>query len=99
MKEYLPIGKHPNAGLHKLLTTLTDRSFTTNKDTKNADRIAAPLKADLGLHCLSRILGIIHCMYYNVINQVISYWPSYRSEVCCIGPRRSRGPIQQTEDL
>ena len=37
--------------------------------------------------------------YYNVINQVISYWPSYRSEVCCIGPRRSRGPIQLTEDL
>ena len=36
---------------------------------------------------------------YNVINQVISYWPSYRSEVCCIGPRRSRGPIQLTEDL
>ena len=24
---------------------------------------------------------------YNVINQVISYWPSYGSEVCCIGPR------------
>ena len=38
-------------------------------------------------------------LYYNVINQVISYWPSYRSEVCCIGPRRSRGLIQQTEDL
>ena len=25
--------------------------------------------------------------YYNVINQVISYWPNYGSEVCCIGPR------------
>ena len=25
-------------------------------------------------------------MYYNVINQVILYWPSYKSEVCCIGP-------------
>ena len=25
--------------------------------------------------------------YYNVINQVISYWTSYRSEVSCIGPR------------
>ena len=24
---------------------------------------------------------------YNVINQVISYWTSYRSEVSCIGPR------------
>ena len=23
-----------------------------------------------------------------VNNQVTSYWPSYRSEVCCIGPRR-----------
>ena len=27
------------------------------------------------------------CLYYNVINQVISYWTSYRSEVSCIGPR------------
>ena len=34
-----------------------------------------------------------------VINQVISYWPSYRSSASCIGPRRSRGPIQQTSDL
>ena len=45
-----------------------------------------------------------------VINQVISYWPSYGSEVCCIGPRptsprsaelaRSRRPQanQQTSD-
>ena len=38
--------------------------------------------------------------YYNVINQVISYWPSYRSEVCCIGPEAKprantadRGPV------
>ena len=22
-----------------------------------------------------------------LVNQVISYWPSYGSEVCCIGPR------------
>ena len=34
-----------------------------------------------------------------VINQVISYWPSYRSSASCIGPRRSLGPIQQTSDL
>ena len=26
-------------------------------------------------------------MLYNVINQVFSYWPSYGSEVCCIGLR------------
>ena len=26
-------------------------------------------------------------IFYNVINQVISYWTSYRSEVSCIGPR------------
>ena len=25
--------------------------------------------------------------YYNVINQVMSYWPSYGSSFCCIGPR------------
>ena len=25
--------------------------------------------------------------YYNVIYQVISYWPSYGSAVCCIGRR------------
>ena len=31
-----------------------------------------------------------------VINQVISYWPSYRSSASCIGPRLRLGPIQQT---
>ena len=25
-------------------------------------------------------------VYYNVINQVISFWPRDESEVCCIGP-------------
>ena len=34
-----------------------------------------------------------------VINQVISYWPSYRSSASCIGPRLRLGPIQQTSDL
>ena len=34
-----------------------------------------------------------------VINQVISYWPSYRSSAGCLGPRLRLGPIQQTEDL
>ena len=33
-----------------------------------------------------------------VINQVISYWPSYRSSASCIGPRLRLGPIQQTSD-
>ena len=33
------------------------------------------------------------------INQVISYWPSYRSSASCIGPRLRLGPIQQTSDL
>ena len=49
-----------------------------------------------------------------IINQVISYWPSYGSSVGCIGPRLKgqysrprtrnwantfgRGPIQPTED-
>ena len=35
-------------------------------------------------------------LYYNFINQVISYWPSYRSKVCCIGPRANtadQGPV------
>ena len=30
---------------------------------------------------------VISHVCYNVINQVISYWTSYRSEVNCIGPR------------
>ena len=34
-----------------------------------------------------------------VINQVISYWPSYRSSASCIDPRLRLGPIQQTSDL
>ena len=34
-----------------------------------------------------------------VINQVISYWPSYRSSASCIGPRLRLRPIQQTSDL
>ena len=37
-------------------------------------------------------------LYYNVINRVISYWPSYGSEVCCSDPRQGCGPIQQNED-
>ena len=37
--------------------------------------------------------------YYSIITRCFSYWPSYRSEACCIGLRRSRTPIQQTEDL
>jgi hypothetical protein len=37
--------------------------------------------------------------YYSIITWCFSYWPSYRFEACCIGPRRSRTPIQQTEDL
>ena len=40
-------------------------------------------------------------MFYIMVllHDVFSYWPSYRSEVCCIGLRRTRMPIQQTEDL
>ena len=34
-----------------------------------------------------------------VINQVISYWPSYRSSASCICTRLRLGPIQQTSDL
>ena len=26
-------------------------------------------------------------LYHNVFNQELLYWPSYRSEVCCISPR------------
>ena len=37
--------------------------------------------------------------YYYVINQVISYRLSYRSEVSCIGPRPKDVPIQLTKDL
>ena len=33
------------------------------------------------------VSGIVVLYYYNVINQVISYWTSYRSSVSCIGPR------------
>jgi hypothetical protein len=36
---------------------------------------------------------------YSIITWYFSYWPSYKSEACCIGLRRSRTPIQQTEDL
>ena len=32
-------------------------------------------------------LAVCNHPYYNAINQVISYWTSYRSEVSCIGPR------------
>jgi hypothetical protein len=37
--------------------------------------------------------------YYSIITWCFSYWSSYRSEACCIGLRRSRTPIQQTENL
>jgi hypothetical protein len=37
--------------------------------------------------------------YYSIITWCFSYWPSYWSEACCIDLRRSRTPIQQTEDL
>ena len=53
----------------------------------------------LGLYIFFTRDAALSFLLYNVINQVISYWPSYRSEVCCIGPRRSRGPIQLAEDL
>ena len=34
--------------------------------------------------------GFVHYLklYYNIINQVILYWPSYGSSICCIGPRQ-----------
>jgi hypothetical protein len=38
-------------------------------------------------------------LLYSIITWCFSYWPSYRSEDCCIGLRRSRTPIQQTEEL
>ena len=39
-------------------------------------------------------------IYYNVFNQVISYWTSYKSEFSCIGPRpKAKTQIQLTEDL
>ena len=41
----------------------------------------------------------ISFQYYSIITWYFSYWPSYRSEACCIGLWRSRTPIQQTEDL
>ena len=33
-----------------------------------------------------------------LLRDVFSYWPSYRFDACCIGLRRSRRPIHQTED-
>ena len=46
------------------------------------------------------ILISISCTpHYSIITWCFSYWPSHRSEACCIGLRRSRTPIQQTEDL
>jgi hypothetical protein len=36
-------------------------------------------------------------LVYSIITWCFSHWPSYRSEACCIGLRRSRRPIQQTE--
>ena len=49
----------------------------------------------LNLHCFQQegvdyFLSFAHRelgLYYYVINQVISYWLSYRSEVSCIGLR------------
>ena len=57
-------------------------------------------------HCAlgwSAVYGFgISWPYYYVINQVISYWLSYRSEVSCIGPRRrpstytaDQGPVTE----
>ena len=46
------------------------------------------IKRSLCLRCL-----------HSIITWCFSYWPSYRSEACCIGLRRSRTPIQETEDL
>jgi hypothetical protein len=34
-----------------------------------------------------------------IITWCFSYWPSYRSSVCCIGVRLRLRPIQQTSDL
>ena len=45
----------------------------------------------------NRTFGLGPQVYCIVINQVISYWTSYRSSVSCIGPRPSntadRGPV------
>ena len=32
-------------------------------------------------------MSSIQKKYYYVFNQVISYWPTFRSEVSCIGPK------------
>ena len=59
------------------------------------------------LHLFEAGIKILHTLkeqilsYYFVINQVISYWLSYRSEVSCIGPRPSdnaadKGPVTET---
>ena len=29
------------------------------------------------------------------LNKVISYWPSYRSKICCIGPRPKSNTADQ----
>ena len=49
--------------------------------------------------CGNDVLHDYLTQYYSIITWCFSYWPSYRSEACCIGLRRSRMPIQQTEDL
>jgi hypothetical protein len=36
--------------------------------------------------------------YHSIITWCCSYWSSHRFEACCIGLRRSRTPIPQTED-
>ena len=45
-------------------------------------------------------IGRVRVFFYKLINKIVnnqvnSYWPSYRSSVCCIGPR----PRTNTADL
>jgi hypothetical protein len=54
---------------------------------------------NIQIHWL-HLLFIFQCtQLYSIITWCFSYWPSYRSEACCIGLRHSQRPIHQTEDL
>ena len=50
---------------------------------KNDEGMLEVLADDMGRY------GLLKLINKNLINQVISYWTSYRSSVTCIGPRPS----------
>jgi hypothetical protein len=97
--------------MHPIVLIMTSLKKTIKSVVKISTYIITSITArNIGLPAILVIISvstfitavtlyIYRYLYYSIITWCFSYWPSYRSDVCCIGLRRSRMRIQQTEDL